>query len=96
MSPQVRCISCEEAEIAQLIRRITTAVAESEKLRAQVDEMMQEITNLAKKEGASPIVQPLQVDLGAFHAENAALLEQKKVEIEELEKALLILQSTKS
>ncbi|KAJ3751799.1 hypothetical protein EV360DRAFT_75909 [Lentinula raphanica] len=95
MSTQVRCISGEEAEIAELIRRLTTEQAELEKLEAQVDEMVQEIKNLAKEEGAPPIVQPL-VDLDAFHAENSALLEQKKVEIETLEKALLILQSMKS
>ncbi|KAJ3968008.1 hypothetical protein EV361DRAFT_952720 [Lentinula raphanica] len=98
MSTQVRCITCEEAEINQLIRRMNASAEGLEKLQAEIDKTMQEIADLAKQEGAPPPPPPPQAlaDLDAFHKENAALLEQKKLEVEKLEQALLILQKWKS
>ncbi|KAJ3816581.1 hypothetical protein F5880DRAFT_1619158 [Lentinula raphanica] len=94
MSTQIGWIACKEAEINQLIQRINASAEGLEKLQGQVDKTMQEMADLAKEEGAPPMPQP--IDLDAFHKENAALLEQKKLEIERLEQALLILQKWKS
>ncbi|KAJ3727976.1 hypothetical protein EV361DRAFT_955500 [Lentinula raphanica] len=93
MSTQVRCITCEEAEIHQSIRRLNAAAEEVEKLQAEIDKTIQEVADLAKEKGVPP---PLHVDLDAMHKKNAALLEEKKLEIGKLEQALLILQKWKS
>ncbi|KAJ3764231.1 hypothetical protein EV360DRAFT_77650 [Lentinula raphanica] len=86
--PQIRAVSSEEGEIAQLVRRITAAKLEIEKLRAEIDELtQQELKNSAL------VLQPFN-DLSALHTEVAALLERKRLDIGKLEQELLSLRKS--
>ncbi|KAJ3721291.1 hypothetical protein C8R42DRAFT_720712 [Lentinula raphanica] len=86
----VRYITCEAAEIAQLVRRITASKIEMEKLRTEGDELVQQIKQLVKMKDIPPVLQPLD-DLNALHTELAASLEAKRLDIRQLEEELLLL-----
>ncbi|KAJ3791436.1 hypothetical protein GGU11DRAFT_751809 [Lentinula aff. detonsa] len=83
--PQVRCISCEEAEIRQLERRVARASSEAETLRTDIITLLEQLKQL--EEDTEP-----QISL----AKLSALLEAKREDIRKLEKEVLFLQAPSS
>ncbi|KAJ3748674.1 hypothetical protein DFH05DRAFT_1520280 [Lentinula detonsa] len=81
----VRCISCEEAEIRQLERRVARASSEAETLRTDIITLLEQLKQL--EEDTEP-----QISL----AKLSALLEAKREDIRELEKEVPFLQAPSS
>ncbi|KAJ3884376.1 hypothetical protein GG344DRAFT_71396, partial [Lentinula edodes] len=83
--PQVRTVSNEAAEIARFVRQITLATSEIEQLRAEIASLVQQIQQFNKN---LPFLRPLE-ELKTLHSIISVSIDEKREDIQELEKQLL-------